>query len=131
MVIMKAALKQRTMGEQIPKIYLELERMVERKRVELAYLKKPPTVYFEEFRVMAMNIPKLEDEVDAHMKLPASRAPSSLRLTLGFPSPFAGGVDSCDGVLERVGFARVLPQGRPLRHCHPGPEVAHRSDGTL
>lgn len=66
MVIMKAALKQRTMGEQIPKIYLELERMVERKRVELAYLKKPPTVYFEEFRVMAMNIPKLEDEVGTH-----------------------------------------------------------------
>jgi hypothetical protein len=55
--------------------------MVERKRVELAYLKKPPTVYFEEFRVMAMNIPKLEDEVGAHMQLHAphaSRAPLSL-----------------------------------------------------
>lgn len=51
------------MGEQIPKFYLELEKMVERKRVELATLKKPPTVYFEEFRVMAMNIPQLEDEV--------------------------------------------------------------------
>lgn len=59
----------RTMGEQIPKIYLELEKLVERKRVELATLKKPPTVYFEEFRVMAMTIPQLEDEVSPSILL--------------------------------------------------------------
>jgi len=51
------------MGEQIPKIYLELEKVIERKKVEFATLKKPPTMYFEEFRVMAMSILKLDDEV--------------------------------------------------------------------
>ncbi len=63
MAIMKGALKQRTMGEQIPKIYLKLEELVVKKRNETIFLKKPPTMPFDEFQVMAMTIPKLDDVV--------------------------------------------------------------------
>jgi tRNA U34 5-carboxymethylaminomethyl modifying GTPase MnmE/TrmE len=60
--ILETALKQRTMGEQIPKIYLELEKTSEKKKTELAGQKKPPTVTYDEMRAIALAIPRLDDE---------------------------------------------------------------------
>jgi serine/threonine protein kinase len=61
-VILELALKQRTMGEQIPRSYLELEALVIRKRQENATSKKPPVLSFEEFRSMVGSLCLLTEE---------------------------------------------------------------------
>jgi len=62
-LLIEVALKQRNMGEQIPKSYLDLENLVFRKRQELLAEKKPPTMRFEQFRKMAMeSVSRLDDE---------------------------------------------------------------------
>eukprot|EP01087_Luapelamoeba_hula_P012480 TRINITY_DN3484_c0_g1_i2.p1 TRINITY_DN3484_c0_g1~~TRINITY_DN3484_c0_g1_i2.p1 ORF type:complete len:2043 (+),score=287.04 TRINITY_DN3484_c0_g1_i2:206-6334(+) len=62
-LILEIALKQRTMGEQIPKSYLELEQLVAKKRQEMSDEKKPPTMKYEQMRTMAIeSVSRLEDE---------------------------------------------------------------------